>query len=92
MITNWECRCLICDNTWDSESCTEPCPACGETDDIHSEEKDAKIETAEQAAKLMVENNPEFAIEHIAKTLQADPQNLQSWLDWFNKDGEFPSS
>jgi len=49
-----------------------------------------KITTAEQAAKLMVENNPDFAIEHITKILQADPENLQSWLDWFNKEGEFP--
>ena len=51
---------------------------------------DKKITTAEEAAKLMVENNPDFAIEHITKILQADPQNLQSWLDWYNKEGEFP--
>jgi hypothetical protein len=52
----------------------------------------AKIfKTAEEVAKLMVENNPDFAIEHITKTLQSDPQNLQSWLDWFNKEGEFPA-
>jgi len=38
MIVNWENRCLICDYIWDSESCTESCPECGETDDIYSEE------------------------------------------------------
>ena len=87
----WECRCLICDHIWQEEDVhQDPCPKCGEVDDIHSEYID-KITTAEEAAKLMVENNPEYAIEHVAKRLEEDPKNLQTWLDWFNKEGEFPS-
>lgn len=50
----------------------------------------SRIETAEEAAKLMVENNPDFAIEHITKALEKDPELLQSWLDWFNVEGQFP--
>lgn len=39
METKWECRCLVCDHMWDSDSCTEPCPECGEENDIYTEEK-----------------------------------------------------
>jgi len=42
METNWENRCLICDYTWESNSCTEPCPECEEANDIYSEEIDRK--------------------------------------------------
>ena len=36
----YESRCLICDHHWTTNSCTEPCPECGETDDVYSEETD----------------------------------------------------
>lgn len=36
----YECRCLVCDHTWVEERDTEPCPECGEYDDVYSEEVD----------------------------------------------------
>jgi len=38
METNWGNRCLVCEYIWESNSCTEPCPGCGEINDIFSEE------------------------------------------------------
>ncbi len=36
----YESRCLICDTVWTTNYCIEPCPECGETDDVYSEEID----------------------------------------------------
>ena len=52
-----------------------------------------RVVTAEQVAELMLENSSdytEYIIEHLVKSLCSDPKNLQSWMDWFNKEGEFP--
>ncbi len=55
MKTIWESRCLICDHTWTTDSCTESCTECGETDDIYSEEKEDM--TVKEALELIVSNS-----------------------------------
>ena len=46
----YESRCLICDHIWITESCTEPCPICGELNDVYSEE----YEDSEEYTKILV--------------------------------------
>jgi len=35
----YELRCLVCDYMWTENSCTKPCPQCGETNDVFAEER-----------------------------------------------------
>ena len=54
MTFTYESRCLICDYFWISSVCTSPCPNCGETDDIYSEEKELMMVT--EALQFIVKN------------------------------------
>lgn len=55
MTFTYESRCLICDHFWTSSTCTDPCPNCGETDDIYSKEKKEPM-TVTEALQLIEDN------------------------------------
>jgi|GEM_PF-2106185 len=55
MTFTYESRCLICDHFWTSSMCTDPCPDCGETNDVYSEEKET-IMTVTEALQLIIKN------------------------------------
>jgi len=54
-----------------------------------------RVETAEDVIKVMRTDLGYYQewLEGLAiKALKQDQKNLQSWKDWFNKEGEFPES
>ena len=52
-----------------------------------------RVETAKDVLEHMKTDRhsyQEFMDDMVVKALQDNPENLQSWRDWFNKEGEFP--